>query len=99
MTDETVATNRFCEDDAPWKRGAFVLFFLFCFALAEATLWVIALVQFFWILFKAAPNDAVRRFGSGLSDWAAATIRYLSADTAVKPFPFADWPAEAERQD
>jgi len=93
MTEEPTQTTEICEDDAHWKRGLFTLFFLFCFALAEAALWMAALVQFFWMLFRGAPNDRLRRFGVGLAGWLATTVRYLSADTTEKPFPFTEWPA------
>jgi len=79
MADEPTHKTDICEDGAVWKRGLFMLFFLFCFALAEAVLWMIVLVQFFWMLFKGAPNDDLRLFGVGLASGKAPQRVSLSS--------------------
>lgn len=94
MTDEPIHDTGHDEDHAPWKRGAFVLFFLFCFGIAEMVLWAIALVQFFWLVFRAEPNPWIVRFGASLSIWVAQAVRYLGATSPEKPFPFSDWPTD-----
>jgi hypothetical protein len=88
MADEQFHENEAYEEPAPWKRAAFMLFFLFCFAIAEMILWVVAVAQFFWILFKVSPHPTFSRFSASLAAWVSETVRYLGAATSRKPFPF-----------
>jgi len=75
-----------------WKRGLFMLLFMFAFGIAQTLLNLLAVVQFLWLLFTKEPNQILRRFGKSLSAWLAATALFLSCDTDQKPFPWTDWP-------
>jgi len=94
MTQEPIHDSGLEEDHAPWKRGAFVLFLILCFGIAEMVLWAMAIVQFLWLVFRAEPNPWIVRFGASLSIWLAQTVRYISATDPKKPFPFSEWPTE-----
>lgn len=96
MAQEPTRDSTPDEFRAPWTRGAFVLFFLICFGIAEMVLWIIAIVQFLWVLFRAEPNPRVVQFGASLSIWLARTARYIAATSPKKPFPFSEWPTESD---
>lgn len=75
-----------------WRRGAFMLFFMFLFGVAQSLLFVTAVVQFFWLLFAKQPNSLLLHFGSSLVAWLSGAAKFLICASESKPFPFADWP-------
>lgn len=78
---------------ATWMRGLFMLLLLLAFGLAQGLLWIIALVQFLWLLFAGEHNPALAQFGRSLSRWLQDTGRYIVCASDTKPFPWAPWPA------
>lgn len=74
-----------------WMRGLMMLILALMFALAETVLGVVAVVQFFWMLFAKEKNKMLANFGADLGDWLAATARFQSGATEEKPFPWAKW--------
>ena len=78
-----------------WKRGLIMLLFMVAFGVAQALLNLLAVVQFFWLLFMKEPNQFLLRFGKSLSIWFADAARFLGCATDEKPFPWKDWPAAA----
>jgi len=76
---------------APWIRGLQMLILLICFAVAEAVLWLAALLQFGWILIGGSRNERIAEFGEDLSDWLARCTRFQTGATADKPFPWDKW--------
>ncbi|SMH54853.1 DUF4389 domain-containing protein [Maritimibacter sp. HL-12] len=81
-----------------WLRGLWMLLFALFFAVAEALLWLLALVQFFWMLFAKARNQPISDFGEDVADWVARITRFQTGATEDRPFPFAKWgKADAEQ--
>ncbi len=80
-----------------WMRGLFMIIFLILMNVAATVLAVIAIVQFFWLLFKSERNEGLTSFGFSLGKWFRDVARFQSADTDVKPFPWAEWPSEDDR--
>lgn len=80
----------------PWLRGVFMVIFVVVFAVAETVLAVIALVQFGWMIAYRKPHPMLRRFGDSLSQWIAGIVRFQTAATEAKPFPWGEWPAPRE---
>jgi hypothetical protein len=78
---------------AAWMRGLFMLIFLLAFAVAQSLLWVIAIVQFCWLLFAGEHKVQIARFGRSLASWLAETTRFITCASEMKPFPWAPWPA------
>ncbi len=76
-----------------WLRGFFMLAFAIFFALGQTLLNLIALVQFFWLLFAAERNETLSRFGTTLGLWLAEVARFQSCASDEKPFPWKDWPS------
>lgn len=73
-------------------RGLFMLLMLIAFWVAETLLILLALVQFFWLLFAREPNQSLARFGNSLSTWLWQIGRFLGCASEQKPFPWAPWP-------
>ena len=84
-------------DDKPstrdvWMRGLFMLLFMIGFAIGQALLNILAIVQFIWLLAAREPNHFLARFGNSLAMWLAEIGRFLSCATNEKPFPWRSWP-------
>src|SRR5262245_33595464 len=73
-------------------RGLFMLLYIAGFAIGQALLNVLAIVQFVWLLATREPNDFIASFGNSLSIWLAEIGRFLTAATDETPFPFRRWP-------
>ena len=59
-----------------WLRAIFVLVILIGFGFAEALLWFLALVQFFWVVFKSEPNEHIQKFAGRLIKWVSSAISF-----------------------
>jgi hypothetical protein len=75
-----------------WKRGLLMLLFAVAFGVGQGLLVLLAVVQFFWLLFTGEANQFLVRFGSSLSVWFADAARFLSCVTDQIPFPWKHWP-------
>jgi hypothetical protein len=62
--------------------------FILAFGIAQALFNLLAIVQFLWLLFAAAPNRFPLRFGRLLSVWLADAACFLSSVTDDKPSPW-----------
>ena len=80
------------ERPSRWARLIPMIVLIICFGLAEAALYIIALIQFIWSLVNDGPNEQLADFGAALSTWMAQDAKYLSYATEEKPFPWAKWP-------
>ena len=89
--------DRFDDDrsvpEAIWMRGLFMIVFGLLFALAETVLWVVALVQFLWMLFAKEKNELLTEFGVDLGKWLARVAKFQTGATEDKPFPWDKWGA------
>jgi hypothetical protein len=75
-----------------WMRGLFMLLFMIGFTVGQSLLNLLAIVQFFWLLFARESNQFLARFGNALSIWLAEIGRFLTCATDNKPFPWRPWP-------
>ncbi|HEY7670196.1 MAG TPA: DUF4389 domain-containing protein [Hyphomicrobium sp.] len=78
---------------AVWMRGLFMLLLLLAFGVGQGLLWLLAVVQFLWLIFAEEPNASLARFGKSLSLWLAETARFVSCASETRPFPWSDWPS------
>lgn len=75
-----------------WIRGLFMLLLMVAFGFAQGLLWLLAVVQFLWLLFADEPNAFLIRFGKSLSLWLAQTVQFVTCASEEKPFPWSAWP-------
>ncbi len=74
-----------------WMRGLFMVIFAVFFGLSETLLLFLAVVQFFWMLFKREKNAAIAAFGTDLGKWLAEVAAFQTGATDDKPFPWGKW--------
>ena len=80
---------------AIWVRALYMVFFAIAYGIAELLLWVLVVAQFLIVLFTGSANGRLLQFGNNLSAYIYALLRFLTFNTEIRPFPFADWPNEA----
>ncbi len=78
-----------------WVRGLYMLLMAIFFHIAEAVLWIVAIVQFILALASNAPNARLMTFGRSLSRYVQQIAAFLTFATDEIPFPFSDWPSGA----
>ncbi|MCL4471355.1 MAG: DUF4389 domain-containing protein [Sulfuricella sp.] len=76
-----------------WLRGVFMILFGIFYSLAGTVLFVVAVLQFFFVLLGSAPNDRLLAFGRSLGSYVQQLVNFQSFNTEEKPFPFSDWPS------
>lgn len=74
--------------DEIWERFLFSIVLLILFMVANYLFWIVALLQFLWLLFYKKPNMQIAEFGARLGVWIKRVALYLSATTDEKPFPW-----------
>ncbi|TCP26449.1 DUF4389 domain-containing protein [Rhodovulum adriaticum] len=91
MTDgpETPAVQ--ADKRAVWVRGAWMVVLMLLFSVAQALLWLTAILQFGWLLFTGKPNPNITVFGTRLGNWLAMTARFQAMESEDKPFPWSAW--------
>ncbi|WP_204114923.1 DUF4389 domain-containing protein [Shimia biformata] len=78
-------------DDGIWMRGLYMLVFALLFAIAEAVLIAVAVLQFGWMLFAKEKNRHIAGFGRDLGRWLAQVADFQSGASDQKPFPWERW--------
>lgn len=87
----TSETDWDSDENSVWLRGLWMILFAIFFGLAEALLWLLAIVQFLWLLFAKEKNVPIAEFGEDVADWVARITKFQTGATEDKPFPFTKW--------
>jgi hypothetical protein len=74
-------------------RGLFMLLFVVIYSVTEFVVVVVAVFQFFAVLFTGNSNPYLLEFGQNLSRFVYQMMRFFTFNTDDKPFPFAPWPS------
>ena len=74
-----------------WMRGLFMVIFAVLFGLAETVLFVVAVIQFLWMLFAKETNNGLADFGKSLGNWLRQVVEFQTGSTDEKPFPWGKW--------
>lgn len=80
-----------------WIRGLVMLFFVMVKCLALWLIYLIALFQFVSDLLTNKPNERLLEFSKQLNIYFLQILNFLTFNSEIKPFPFANWP-ESERK-
>lgn len=76
-----------------WIRALFMIVIGALYGLAQAVVFAVVVLQFFWMLFTGENNRRLTSLGHSLALYSAELIAYLSYVTEERPFPFdKDWP-------
>jgi len=93
MSDTTESENS-SHRKTTWMRGLHTLIILLLVNLAGTVQAVVAVIQFFWMLFNEEKNREIARFGRGLGRWFAQASAFVTGGTEEKPFPYQSWPSD-----
>ena len=75
-----------------WLRGIFMILFGLIYSVTEVIVFVVILLQFFFVLFTGRHNVRLKEFGEGLSIFIYQIMSYWTYNSEERPFPFAKWP-------
>jgi hypothetical protein len=75
-----------------WKRGLYMLLFVFFSRIAEVVLAAIVIFQFLLKLFTGETNDRLRKLGQGLTTYVYQVFQFLAYNSEYHPYPFGAWP-------
>lgn len=75
-----------------WKRGLAMLLFGFAGGFTRFVICIIAVFQFFSLLFVEKPNQQLVTFGQGLNTYMYQINQFLTVNSEIYPFPCSDWP-------
>lgn len=76
-----------------WLRLVFMIVFYVLGTVASMVASVVVVLGFLWVLFTGETNDRLQRAGQGLAMYIYQIVRYLTYNSAERPFPFdLEWP-------
>lgn len=90
--DEKVVNN--LKSDSRWLRLAFMLLFAVVAYLAAFVVVLLALAQAVHGFFTGEPNLRLIKFSASVNRYIFQITTFLTYNSDVKPFPFADWPTD-----
>jgi len=80
------------------KRGIAMLGYGFIAGFVRVGITLIAIFQFFSLLFSEKANLNLVKFGQNLNTFLYQINQFLTVNSEVYPFPFADWPDSAPKE-
>ena len=79
------------------KRGIAMLGYSFVAGFVRLAITLIAIFQFLSLLFSEKPNQPLVKFGQNLNTYQYQINQFLTVNSEMYPFPFADWPDSASK--
>lgn len=77
--------------ESMWVRLLSMVVIAILMSFAQTLFWFIAFIQFAIMLFnKRTPNEQLSEFGTTTGVWMAKAIRYQTAASEVKPWPWTE---------
>ncbi len=81
------------KSETQWLRGLFMLLYFVVYEITEMIVISVAVLQFLFSIITGRCNENLRRFGDSLGKYAREMVAFITYNTEIKPFPFAEWPA------
>lgn len=75
-----------------WLRILFVILFWAVFHVSQLVIAAVAIGQCGFILITNKPNQYLMQLGDSLSKYVSEILRFVTFNTAQRPFPFAEFP-------
>ena len=94
--DEKMVNN--LKSESRWLRLAFMLVFAVVAYLAACVVVLLALAQAVHGFFTGEPNQRLIKFSASVNRYIFQITSFLTYNSDVKPYPFADWPTDSEGQ-
>jgi hypothetical protein len=77
--------------DSLWMRLINMIIIGILLSFTQTILWVLAILQFVIMVFnKRVPNEQLSEFGTTMGVWMAKAVRYQTAASEVKPWPWTE---------
>ena len=92
MNEEKIINHKPWQNTNVWKRGLAMLLFGFIAGFVRFIITMISLFQFISLLFTEKPNFPLVKFGQSLNNYLYQINQFLTINSEIYPFPFADWP-------
>ncbi len=74
-----------------WQRLIWMIIVSALLGFAQSLLWILTVAQFVIMLInKREPNEQLQEFGTTMGVWMAKAVRYLTAGSEVKPWPWTE---------
>ena len=74
-----------------WMRLVWMILIAVMLSMSHTVLGVITVLQFIIMVFnKREPNETLAEFGTTLGVWMAKAVRYQTAASEVKPWPWTE---------
>jgi hypothetical protein len=74
-----------------WTRLVWMILIAVMLSMSHTVLGVITVLQFIIMVFnKREPNETLAEFGTTLGVWMAKAVRYQTAASEVKPWPWTE---------
>ncbi|MGB3621889.1 MAG: DUF4389 domain-containing protein [Ketobacter sp.] len=74
----------------------YMILFYLIFTLTSYVLIGIGVLQFAVRLLSGGPQPELQRFGLRFGRYLMQIVQYISMQTNIKPYPFSEWPQDAE---
>lgn len=92
MNQHTSTTSPTDQPRSLLSRFLYMVLFMIVYSLSESIIFVLALVNLLFAVFRDGPHPGVTRFGRQVAEYVRQVVRFLSFDTEELPFPFTKWP-------
>lgn len=87
--DDNIEPER--DFESMWMRLLWMVLIGIMLGMAQTLLWMIAIAQFLIMLFnKREANEMLSEFGTTMAVWVAKAVRYQTAASEVKPWPWTE---------
>lgn len=91
MSDQSSFENKTEPERTIIVRGILMVIFLVFFGIAETLLFIVTVIQFFWMLTQGSPHERVAEFGKNLANWLSMVALFQSGASEDLPFPWRNW--------
>ena len=93
-----IADESEVDEDPVLLRLIYAIFFYFVYALSRFVIGLVAIVQFLHILLTEEYQEDLMRFSRSLTRFISQIVGYITWVSNKKPFPFSDWPSDANER-
>ena len=87
------------DEDPILLRLVYAILFYFVYGISRFVIGIVAIVQFLHILLTEEYQEDLLRFSRSLTRYVSQIVGYLTWVSNTKPFPFTDWPSDANERE
>ena len=86
--------TQFLKNRNVWKRGLFMLLFIFLMGVTKFVTLVVVALQFLVVLFTGKYNDNLLHLGKTLSVYQYQILLFITYNSEFQPFPIGEFPSD-----